>query len=71
MKTILTLALGLVLGYCLSTSAEVLSCNFAGQCQPVQPPAGWAPYTESQRQQQNWQLQQNFNNALLNQRNPC
>ena len=69
MKIILTLTLGLLLGYVLSTGAEVMSCNFAGQCVPSQPPAGWAPYTQSQQQQLNWQLQQNFNNAL--QQRPC
>ena len=69
MKFLLGIALGLVFGYALSTGAEVMSCNFAGQCVPAQPPAGWAPYTQSQQQQLNWQLQQNFNNAL--QQRPC
>ena len=70
MKLYFGLLIGLLLGYALSTGAEVMSCNFAGQCVPAQPPAGWAPYTQSQQQQLNWQLQQNFNNALQQQR-PC
>ena len=69
MKFLLGIALGLVFGYVLSTGAEVMNCDWNGHCAPVQPPAGWAPYTQSQQQQLNWQLQQNFNNAL--QQRPC
>ena len=71
MKLYLGLLIGLLFGYAMSTGAEVMYCNMYGQCAPAQPPAGWAPYTQSQQQQLNWQLQQNFNNALQNQRRPC
>ena len=70
MKLYFGLLLGLLLGYALSTGAEVMNCDWNGHCTPSQPPAGWAPYTQSQQQQLNWQLQQNFNNALQQQR-PC
>ena len=68
MKLYLGLLIGLLLGYAVSTTAEILD----GNGQPMQPPSHWAPMTQSQQQQLNWQLQQNFNNALQQpRRNPC
>ena len=72
MRLTLGVLLGLLLGWSVTTGAEILSCNVYGQCNPVPVPGHWGPATQSQQEQLNWSLQNNFNNALTQpQRRPC
>ena len=73
MKTLLTLTLGIVLGWSLTVGAEILSCNVYGQCAPVPVPGHWGPATQSQQEQLDWSLKNNLNNYLQQQpqRRPC
>lgn len=67
MKLLLGILLGLSLGYAISTGAEILD----SQGYPLQPPSHWAPQTQSQQQQYDLMLKQNFNNYLQQPRQPC
>ena len=67
MKLSLGLLIGLLLGYALSTGAEILD-QYGN---PAQPPAHWAPQTQSQQQQYDLMLKQNFNNTIQQPRTPC
>lgn len=73
MKLLLGLVIGLLFGFTLSTGAEVLTCTWEGQCQPVQPPGQWGVQRESQREQYDQMLRQNLNQFLQQQprHNPC